>query len=430
MVPTGKPLGGGPKRFVGFGFGPIQAGLMLLQAVDSGAFDAYCLVEIDPELVAAVRRNGGSIVVNIAGRDGIVKRRLQGFTILNPRVEQDRLAIGGLVEGADEMATAIPSVEHYGSGGEASVAGLIARNANQQKPQIVYAAENHNFAAEILRAELGKHVPDERLGHLNILNTVIGKMSGLIQEREEMEKLGIEPVVPGWTRAILVEEFSRILVSRPTLPGVSRGIAIFEEKDDLLPFEEAKLYGHNAIHSLLGYLAAWKGYEVMSRIRDDRRLYELGLAAFLEESGAPLIKRHRGMGDALFTETGYAAYAQDLMERMTNPFLHDKVERICRDPARKLALSDRLFGTMQVALAAGVTPRRLATGAAAAIGYARARKEAFATSTSDTAAMLRALWASRPAEVPARESSREAAETCIRLVLDAERRLERGELPE
>jgi mannitol-1-phosphate 5-dehydrogenase len=425
MAQTGASRGAKSSSFVGFGFGPIQAGLMLLEAMDSGSFGSYAVVEIDPALVAAVRESGNAVTVNIARRDGIVKRRLSGFRILNPRDRQDVAAIDRTVAEADEMATAIPSVAHYGAGGDASIAGILSRAVNPSKPQLLYAAENHNFAAELLHKEIAARAPEERLRRLEILNTVIGKMSGVIQDAEEMRRLGIEPVVPGWTRAILVEEFSRILVSRPREPGVRRGITVFEEKTDLLPFEEAKLYGHNAIHSLLGYIAAWKGYDAMSRIREDRGLYELGRAAFVEESGAPLIRKHGHLGEPLFTSAGFAAYAEDLMERMTNPYLHDKVERICRDPARKLGFADRLFGTMQGALAAGVAPRRMAAGAAAAVRYARRKGEAFAAS-GDAAEVLRRLWAGDPS---AGAAPRDVVEECLRLVVAAQRRLAEGELP-
>ena len=90
-----------------------------------------------------------------------------------------------------------------------------------------------------------------------------------------MKELGLSPLVPGFDQCVLVEEFNRILISRIRLAGFVRGIRVFEEKDDLLPFEEAKLYGHNAIHALLGYLAELRGYSVMSRIRDDTALLEL-----------------------------------------------------------------------------------------------------------------------------------------------------------
>jgi mannitol-1-phosphate 5-dehydrogenase len=52
---------------------------------------------------------------------------------------------------------------------------------------------------------------------------------------------------------------------------------------------------------------------------------------------------------------------------MTNPFLKDTVERVGRDPRRKLGWEDRLVGTMRLALSQGVVPRRYAFGAAAAL---------------------------------------------------------------
>jgi mannitol-1-phosphate 5-dehydrogenase len=71
--------------------------------------------------------------------------------------------------------------------------------------------------------------------------------------------------------------------------------------------------------------------------------------------------------DPLFTHEGYAHYADDLLARMTNPHLLDTVERVGRDPARKLGWNDRLVGTMRVALDWGVEPRRYAYGVAAAL---------------------------------------------------------------
>jgi mannitol-1-phosphate 5-dehydrogenase len=89
-------------------------------------------------------------------------------------------------------------------------------------------------------------------------------------------------------------------------------------------------------------------------------------AAFIEESGRALIKKYAGL-DPLFTGEGYRWYANDLLMRMTNPHLGDTVERVGRDPRRKLGWDDRLIGTMRLALSQGITPRRYALGAAAAL---------------------------------------------------------------
>jgi mannitol-1-phosphate/altronate dehydrogenase len=104
----------------------------------------------------------------------------------------------------------------------------------------------------------------------------------------------------------------------------------------------------------------------MSEAANDPALMKLAREAFLEESGAGLIARYPGL-DPLFTPAGYQAYADHLLERMTNPYLRDRIERVIRDTPRKLAWDDRLIGTMRLALDAGVTPRRFALGAAAAL---------------------------------------------------------------
>jgi mannitol-1-phosphate 5-dehydrogenase len=402
------------RSFVGFGFGPIQTGLMLAEAVESGSFSRYTVAEVDQGLVDAVRDNGHSVTINVAGSTGVAARRLSGIRLYNPRVPADRDRLIEAVRESEEMATAVPSVALYSAGGEASIAALLAEAAVPGRQRIVYTAENDNFAAEKLAAAVHARGPGSDSPDLQILNTVIGKMSGVISSPAEMRELGLSPLVPGFERCVLVEEFNRILVSRINLPGFARGIRVFEEKDDLLPFEEAKLYGHNAIHALLGCLARLRGYAVMSRIREDSKLLDLGRHAFLEESGAALIRRHGGVTrDPLFTTSGWSAYAEDLLLRMTNPWLHDRVERIIRDPVRKLGWNDRFFGTMRAALEQGIRPRAMALGAAAAVSYAQEQRE----STASPRDFLLGLWGTDASQSDA------LREPCVELVLESLQRL-------
>jgi mannitol-1-phosphate 5-dehydrogenase len=380
------------RRFVGFGFGPIQAGLMLYEAQASGEFDDYVIAEVDGGLVDSVRAAGGAVTVNVAAADGIRQRRLEGIRIGNPAVPADRAMIVAAIRQADEMATAIPSVTFYTSGGEASIAAMLAAGVEPGRQQVLYAAENNNYAAAILHGELVKRAPADRLRDLALLDTVIGKMSGVISSADEMRTLGLAPLVPGGGRCVLVEEFNRILVSRVRLPGFRRAIRVFEEKDDLLPFEEAKLFGHNAVHALLGCLAERRGLVAMSAIRGAPDLLALGRRAFLEESGAALVAKHGSTGDPLFTREGWRAYAEDLLVRMTNPWLADRVERIIRDPRRKLAWGDRFFGTMRVVLSQAIEPTTLALGAAAAVDHALRAETGTAATEATARQLLLALW--------------------------------------
>ena len=355
---------------MGFGFGPIQTGLFLYEAYLSGNFSRFVLAEVDTELVRAVRANGGRYTINIARKDRIDRVTVEGAELYNPREAGDRAAIVEAVAASDEQSTALPSVTFYDAGGEASVAGILAEGLARRRaasPTVIYAAENHNRAAEILTESIARHCPADALARVQVLNTVIGKMSGVITDAATIEEMCLATIAPGFRHAVLVEEFNRILISRPGLGGYTRGIDVFIEKDDLLPFEEAKFYGHNAIHMLIGYLADLAGLAVMAEAASDERIMGVARAAFLDESGKALLRHREKFGDPLFTPDGYRAYAADLLERMVRPTLHDLVSRICRDHVRKLAYHDRIYGTMRLALQYDVQPTNLALGAAAGV---------------------------------------------------------------
>lgn len=192
-------------------------------------------------------------------------------------------------------------------------------------------------------------------------------MSQVVTNPDEIKDKGLKPIAPGIDRAFLVEEFNKILVTKYDIEGFKPGIEVFIEKADLLPFEEAKLYGHNAIHALLAYLGAAKGYEKMTELKDDDKIMGIARRAFLDESGAALIKKYASLGDELFTEAGYKEYAEDLLVRITNPYLSDTIERAGRDLVRKLGVSDRIFGTMSLAIEQGIDPANMAKGALAGI---------------------------------------------------------------
>jgi mannitol-1-phosphate 5-dehydrogenase len=356
------------KTFLGFGLGAVQSGLFLFEAMKSKNFERYVIVETNQDVVDAVRKWGNSIVVNTAGKNGIVSSVLSGIEIYNPTIPADLPSITSAITDADEMATAVPSVDFYDVG-EQPIAKLLAENVNLSKPRVLYAAENNNYAAEILKRKMEAYVPAARLQKFETLNTVIGKMGGVVFHRQTIEELGLQMMTPFSSAAILVEEFNHIIVSKITLSDIQRGIEVFVEKEDLIPFEEAKLFGHNAVHSMLGFFAAMRGYRHMSEIRNDPHLYSLGVHAFASESGAFLLKKFAGVNDQLFTPAGFEFYGTDLLERMTNPWLRDEVVRICRDPVRKLEYDDRFFGTIRGALEQGVRPIILGRAVLAGICY-------------------------------------------------------------
>jgi mannitol-1-phosphate 5-dehydrogenase len=389
------------STFVGFGFGPIQAGLFLAEAHLSNNFRRLVVAEVVPSVVDAVRA-AGAFTVNIGYADHIAALTVAPVEIYSPLVAADRAALVEAVAAAGEIATALPSVDFYARGGAESVAAILAaglaRKAATGGPlAVVYAAENHTHAARLLETAVLAQTPpavrDAVHRRVQFLDTIIGKMSGAPEEMADLAELA-----PGLGRAYLVEAFNRILIDQiargnegtsdvardPAWRAYRRGIEVFVEKDDLAPFAEAKLYGHNAGHALAAYLAHVLGLTRIDQLRQRPDLLGFITQAMVEESGAGLLARYAD-SDPLFTPAGFAAYAQDLMTRMVNPFVRDTVARVGRDPRRKLGWDDRLVGAMRRARQAGVTPRRYAWGVAAALDW-------LATPAAQTTATLSTLW--------------------------------------
>lgn len=83
----------------------------------------------------------------------------------------------------------------------------------------------------------------------------------------------------------------------------------------------------------------------------------------MEESGAVLIKRYA------FDPQKHAAYIQKILGRFENPYLKDDVERVGRQPLRKLSAGDRLIKPLLGTLEYGLPHRNLVKGIAAAMHF-------------------------------------------------------------
>jgi mannitol-1-phosphate 5-dehydrogenase len=376
MSEGGQAAGSAPRRtFVGFGFGAIQAGLFLYEAQRSGAFSRLVVAEVMPDVVESLRAADGYFTLNVAHADRIEQVRVGPVEAYDPNRDADREALIEAIGEAEEMATAVPSVAFYTSDRPGSIHNLLAqgimRKAGSRGPRaVIYAAENHNHAAELLSEAVMSALPKDdaasALEQAFFANTVIGKMSGVVGAES-----GNATITPDSTRVYLVEAFNTILSSQMHFSDgapYERGITVFVEKPDLLPFEEAKLYGHKSLHALAAYLGGLSGCTLMSQLGRVPGLLDFTRAAAIEEPGIALCRKYDGV-DSLFTPSGFTAYVDDLIERMTNPFLQDAIERVARDPLRKLAWHDRLIGAMRIALNAQIEPRRFAIGAAAAMRW-------------------------------------------------------------
>ena len=83
----------------------------------------------------------------------------------------------------------------------------------------------------------------------------------------------------------------------------------------------------------------------------------------MQESGAVLIKRYG------FDPQAHAAYIEKILKRFANPYLVDDVDRVGREPLRKLSYNDRLIKPLRGTLEYGLPNDNLVRAIATALKY-------------------------------------------------------------
>ena len=83
----------------------------------------------------------------------------------------------------------------------------------------------------------------------------------------------------------------------------------------------------------------------------------------MQESGEVLIKRYG------FDRDAHNAYIEKIIGRFANPYLHDEIDRVGRQPIRKLSENDRLVKPLLGTMEYGTSNDMLLKGIAAAFKY-------------------------------------------------------------
>jgi mannitol-1-phosphate 5-dehydrogenase len=109
----------------------------------------------------------------------------------------------------------------------------------------------------------------------------------------------------------------------------------------------------------MGYLS---GYELVYQAVENPAVRSR-VTAILRETAEALHKQYGQDLDTLM------AHAEELLDRFGNRALRDTVERVARDPVRKLGPNERFMRAAACCLAHGIQPHGLAFAAAAAIRY-------------------------------------------------------------
>ncbi|WP_173024009.1 mannitol dehydrogenase family protein [Dickeya poaceiphila] len=127
--------------------------------------------------------------------------------------------------------------------------------------------------------------------------------------------------------------------------------------DDVLPFEEMKLRMLNGSHSFLAYLGYLAGYEHINDCMDDLH-YRKAVRHLMLQEQAPTLQ---------VSGVDLSAYADQLLERFSNPALKHRTWQIAMDGSQKLP--QRMLASLRWHLAHRSDHRALTLGVAGWMRY-------------------------------------------------------------
>ena len=331
-----------------FGAGNIGRGFIGKLLADSNV--EVIFADVNESIINLLKTNR-TYGVKIVGDSVNTVEQVNNVTGVNSK---DEAAIIALFNEVDLVTTAVdPNVLKIiaGTVAKALEARLVSGNT---KPLNIIACENMVRGTTFLKEQVFTH-----------LNPAIKEqVDALIGFVDSAVDRIVPPVQPDENDPLLVtvEEFSEWIVDKTQFKGDIPAINGMEQTDNLMAFVERKLFTLNTGHAVTSYYGKSKGYQFVKESIEDADVKAF-VKSVMQESGAVLIKRYG------FDPQAHAAYIEKILKRFANPYLVDDVDRVGREPLRKLSYNDRLIKPLRGTLEYGLPNDHLVRAIAMALKY-------------------------------------------------------------
>ncbi len=321
------------KKLVLFGAGKI--GRSFIAQLFSRSGYEVVFADINKDVINALNEKGEYKVVvkSEKGDSVIVVKNVRGILSTNTDTVTEELSNADLVAtsvGPNVIPRIIPIITE----------GLRLRfKISPKEPLDIILAENLRDAAQIVKKEMKKYLPDSYdIDNLvGLVETSIGKMVPIIPD----EVIARDPLI------VYAEPYNTLIIDKKgfknPLPDVE-GLAF---KENMAAWVDRKSFIHN-----LGHAAA--AYYSYSHYPDLIYLYEAinkkDVKIFARETmlqSASVLMRHY---PGEFTEKALIEHIDDLLYRFSNKALGDTIFRVGQDLFRKLGPEDRITGVLKLAV--------------------------------------------------------------------------------
>jgi len=316
-----------------FGAGCIGRGLLGELASKAGWHITF--VEANKALAAALKTRG-QYKVKLAGREN-TETLVHNYNVIQP---DDANAIKDTLSTCTMVATSVGG-QHL-----ASVAKSMASHIkDRKKPLPILLCENWPQADRVMAdALINEGVAADAFITLPV------SVERMVRDIENSTNLIGESGETAWIDSSLLPANMEIL------PGLNLC-------QDLTPYYARKLFTNNAGHAVLAYEGFLKGYKTLPEALVDNEISErlIGLLKVAVEA----LSLKYGLSHKELT-----AHTNTLIKyRYANTALADTVERVARQPIRKLGSKERLAGLLNMATQYKLSIQPVCRTIAAALHY-------------------------------------------------------------
>jgi mannitol-1-phosphate 5-dehydrogenase len=332
-----------------FGAGNIGRGF-IGQLFSQGGYDVVLIDAV--ESLVSLLNQAGEYPLQLVSNDSDQTIMIGPVSARSIKQQQD---VNEAILNADIMATAVGVPILPLLAGPLAEALRYRQDQGRVEPLDILVCENKLGAGDYLKKLIGDAGPglgDMLENRIGFVETSIGRMVPVLSEAERKAN----PLL------IRSEPYSELPVDAAGFKNKIPAI------DNIKPFEpfhfyhQRKLFIHNMGHALTAYLGYLSGYKTI-----DQAIIRPGIRQLVENAmrqvGAALSRAYN-VDFALLED-----HILDLLNRFGNRKLGDTVDRVGRDPLRKLSEEDRLAGALKFAVEQGYEPFGIAAGFAAAICF-------------------------------------------------------------
>jgi mannitol-1-phosphate 5-dehydrogenase len=303
------------QKAVHFGAGNIGRGFVGLILHNAGYEVVFA--DVNAELIDALAASRSYLVREVGA--GASTSEVTNYRALNSASHQADVVAE--IATADVVTTAVgPNILRFVA---PLIAAALADRSPSSAPLAVMACENAINATDLLKAEVAKTASPEELARAVFANTAVDR------------------IVPGQPEGggldVVVEAFFEWAVESGPFGDYVPVIPEAHFVDDLAPYIQRKLFTVNTGHATTAYHGFLAGASSISEAVAIPSV-EAAVRAVLEETKALLVAKFD------FPPAVQQQYIDTNLTRFANQELTDTVDRVGRQPLRKLSRHERFVG--------------------------------------------------------------------------------------